>query len=57
MAENIENLSAENRYELLVDQVKSELEEIDNSDLSEHAVRFESLHEKLTSALNSIDGL
>lgn len=43
--------------ENLVDQVKEQLNEIDNSELSEHALRFESLHGKLTDALNSIDGL
>jgi len=41
----------------LVEQVKIELNEIDNSDLSEHAARFEALHGKLQEALNSIDGL
>lgn len=41
----------------LVDDVKSELEAIDSADLSEHAARFDALHSKLQSALNSIDGL
>jgi hypothetical protein len=41
----------------LVDSVRVELEEIDASDLSEHAARFDALHQKLTTALNSIDGL
>jgi hypothetical protein len=57
MTENTESLSMQAGDDLLVDQVKVELEAIDNSDLSEHAARFESLHEKLTGALNSIDGL
>jgi hypothetical protein len=43
--------------ESLVDSVRVELEEIDASDLSEHAARFDALHQKLTTALNSIDGL
>ena len=41
----------------LVDDVKAELREIDSSDLSEHSVRFESLHGKLQEALSTIDGL
>jgi hypothetical protein len=57
MSESVESVSTQNGDELIVEQVKAELEEIDNSDLSEHAARFESLHEKLTGALNSIDGL
>jgi hypothetical protein len=41
----------------LVDDVKSELSEIDSSDLSEHSARFEALHGKLQEALSTIDGL
>ena len=41
----------------LVEDVKIELSDIDNSDLTEHAVRFDALHGKLQEALNSIDGL
>lgn len=41
----------------IVDGVRSELEEIDNSDLSEHAARYEALHNKLQESLKSIDGL
>ena len=41
----------------IVDGVRAELEEIDSSDLSEHAARFEALHKKLADSLNSIDGL
>ena len=41
----------------LVEEVKIELIEIDNSDLTEHAARFDALHGKLQEALNSIDGL
>jgi hypothetical protein len=43
--------------ENIVDGVRRELEEIDSSDLTEHAARFESLHKKLQDSLNSIDGL
>jgi len=41
----------------IVDGVREELEEIDSTDLSEHAARFEALHKKLQDSLNSIDGL
>jgi len=41
----------------LVDDVKTELSEIDSSDLSEHSARFEALHGKLQEALSTIDGL
>lgn len=43
--------------ENIVDGVRRELGEIDSSDLSEHAARFEALHKKLQDSLNSIDGL
>ena len=41
----------------IVEGVRSELEEIDSTDLNEHAARFEALHKKLQDSLNSIDGL
>lgn len=41
----------------LVQEVRSELEVIDASDLTEHAARFEALHEKLQQSLKSIDNL
>ena len=41
----------------LVEEVKIELRDIHNSDLTEHAARFEALHGKLQEALNTIDGL
>jgi hypothetical protein len=43
--------------ESIVDGVRRELEDIDASDLSEHAARFDALHKKLQDSLNSIDGL
>lgn len=49
--------SASSSDEAIVDGVRRELEEIDSSDLSEHAARFEALHKKLQDSLNSIDGL
>jgi hypothetical protein len=53
---NSENTSAVSE-ESIVDGVRRELEEIDSSDLSEHAARFDALHKKLQESLNSIDGL
>jgi len=41
----------------LVEEVKVELNDIDNADLTEHAARFDALHGTLQEALNSIDGL
>jgi hypothetical protein len=41
----------------LVEEVKIELSDIDNADLTKHSARFEALHGKLQEALNSIDGL
>ena len=53
---NNDNASAVNE-DSIVDGVRRELEEIDSSDLSEHAARFDALHKKLQESLNSIDGL
>lgn len=57
MSENFNNEGNELQEESVVDGVRRELEEIDSSDLSEHAARFEALHKKLQDSLNSIDGL
>jgi hypothetical protein len=57
MSENFNSGGAEIQEESVVDGVRRELEEIDSSDLSEHAGRFEALHKKLQDSLNSIDGL
>lgn len=57
MSENLSQDSNEIQEESIVDGVRRELEEIDSSDLSEHAARFEALHRKLQDSLNSIDGL
>jgi hypothetical protein len=43
--------------ENLVAEVRAELTEIDSMDVSDHADRFEQLHNKLNSALSSIDGM
>ena len=57
MSENFNSDGNEAQEESIVDGVRRELEEIDASDLSEHAARFEALHKKLQDSLNSIDGL
>ena len=51
--ENIENT----QESTLADEVRSELSEIDSLDITEHAERFETLHQKLHEALTTIDGL
>ncbi len=40
----------------IVEEVKSELNEIDATDVSEHAQRYEALHQKLQETLSGIDG-
>lgn len=57
MSENFNNQSVNGAEESIVDGVRRELEEIDATDLSEHAARFDALHKKLQDSLNSIDGL
>jgi hypothetical protein len=57
MNENLNNQSEESHEDSIVDGVRRELEEIDATDLSEHAARFDALHKKLQDSLNSIDGL
>lgn len=58
MSENFNNQEASSvEEESIVDGVRRELEEIDSTDLSEHAARFDALHRKLQDSLNSIDGL
>lgn len=41
----------------IVDGVKSELNEIDAREVSEHAARYEALHQRLQETLSGIDGL
>lgn len=41
----------------IVDGVKSELIDIDATDVAEHAMRYETLHHKLQETLSGIDGL
>ena len=57
MSDQIENQNFESQEESIVDGVRRELEEIDATDVTEHAARFEALHKKLQDSLNSIDGL
>jgi hypothetical protein len=50
--------NSENTQEsTLADEVRGELSEIDSLDITEHAERFETLHQKLHEALTTIDGL
>lgn len=58
MSENFNNQGGNGiEEESIADGVRRELEEIDATDLSEHAARFDALHKKLQDSLNSIDGL
>lgn len=58
MSDNLNNQGANGADDdSIVDGVRRELEEIDATDLSEHAARFDALHKKLQDSLNSIDGL
>jgi len=41
----------------IVEAIKSDLNEIDATDLSEHTQRYETLHQKLQETLSGIDGL
>ena len=41
----------------LVEELRSELVEIDAMEVTDHAQRYEMLHQKLNQALSSIDGL
>jgi hypothetical protein len=54
--ENLQNLESSTNL-VIVDQVKAELSEIDALDISEHARRYENLHQKLQDTLSEIDGL
>ena len=46
-----------NNGDNLVEVIRGELAEIDSMSVNNHAERFEELHQKLTRALSSIDGL
>jgi hypothetical protein len=52
-----ENTQQQSSDSTIVDSIKSELNEIDAMDVSEHAARYEALHQKLQETLSGIDGL
>ena len=43
--------------ESLVEELRTELQEIDAMEVGDHAERFEALYQRLNQALSSIDGL
>ena len=43
--------------ENLVEEIRSKLVEIDSMSVNDHSDRYEQLHQKLSTALSSIDGL
>ena len=49
--------SEQTQDENLVEEVRSELVEIDAMQINDHGDRYEQLHQKLSTALSSIDGL
>ncbi|GBL31409.1 hypothetical protein EMGBS11_03940 [Actinomycetota bacterium] len=49
--------SEQTQGENLVEEVRSELIEIDTMQINDHGDRYEQLHQKLSTALSSIDGL
>jgi hypothetical protein len=55
--ENSNNTQDQFNGESFVEELRSELQEIDAMEVSDHAQRFEALHHKLNQALSSIDGL
>jgi hypothetical protein len=57
MDQNLDAEQPEINPESLVEQVRAELSEIDTMEVSDHASRFEELHQKLNTALSSIDGM
>jgi hypothetical protein len=52
-----ENHQAQLSQFQLVEDIRSELAELDASALSEHSARYEQLHKKLEAALSAIDGI
>ena len=52
-----QNVSQPFNGESFVEDLRSELQEIDAMEVGDHAQRFEALHEKLNQALSSIDGM
>jgi hypothetical protein len=52
-----QNASQPFNGESFVEDLRSELQEIDAMEVGDHAQRFEALHQKLNQALSSIDGM
>jgi|LauGreDrversion4_2_1035121.scaffolds.fasta_scaffold1414755_2 hypothetical protein len=52
-----QNVSQPFDGESFVEDLRSELQEIDAMEVGDHAQRFEALHQKLNQALSSIDGM
>jgi hypothetical protein len=52
-----QNVSQPFNGENFVEDLRSELQEIDAMEVGDHAQRFEALHQKLNQALSSIDGM
>lgn len=55
--ENSNNTHDQFNGESFVEELRNELQEIDAMEVGDHAQRFEALHQKLSQALSSIDGL
>lgn len=55
--ESMETTAEQFNGESFVEDLRGQLQEIDAMAVSEHAMRFEVLHQKLNQALSSIDGL
>lgn len=53
----MESFEQPSNGENLVEEIRNELSEIDSMAINDHAQRFEELHQRLASALSSIDGL
>ena len=49
--------SSHSQGENLVEEIRNELVEIDAMEVNDHGDRYEQLHQKLSTALSSIDGL
>ena len=54
---SVESFNDESFNENLVEEVRNELVEIDAMEVKDHAQRYEQLHQQLSHALSSIDGL
>jgi hypothetical protein len=57
MDQNNQSMNQQFNGESLVEELRNELQEIDAMEVSDHAQRFEALHQKLQESLKSIDNL